>query len=115
MATDEKRRSNRARIASRSSRCAWAAAATASSMVATRKPVAPSSMISGVEPQAKATTGVPQAMASIITRPNGSGQSMGKSRASAPPRKADFRSSPISPTNSIRGLPWTSGLMTVSQ
>jgi len=42
-------------------------------------------------------------MASIITRPKGSGQSMGKSRASAPPRKADFWLSPISPTNSISG------------
>ncbi|MOA61610.1 hypothetical protein D3C78_1867930 [compost metagenome] len=59
-------------------------------MVSTRNPVAPSSMISGVEPQRKATTGVPQARASIITRPKGSGQSIGKSRASAPPRKADF-------------------------
>jgi hypothetical protein len=42
-------------------------------------------------------------MASIITRPNGSGQSIGKSRASAPPRKADFWWSPISPMNSISG------------
>ena len=43
-------------------------------------------------------TGVPQAMASIITRPKGSGQEMGKSRARAPPRKSDFSASLISPT-----------------
>ncbi|MNY83581.1 hypothetical protein D3C86_2264500 [compost metagenome] len=53
-------------------------------------PVTPGSMISGTDPQFQATTGVPQAMASIITRPNGSGQAMGNSRALAPPRKSDF-------------------------
>ena len=35
-------------------------------------------------------TGVPQAIASIITRPNGSGQSIGTSSAIAPLRNADF-------------------------
>ena len=45
------------------------------------KPVTPSSTISGTEPQRQAMTGVPQAMASIITRPNGSGQSIGNSSA----------------------------------
>ena len=45
------------------------------------KPVTPSSITSGAEPQPKATTGVPQAMASIITRPKGSGQSIGNSSA----------------------------------
>jgi Natural resistance-associated macrophage protein len=48
-------------------------------------------------------TGVPQAMASIITSPKGSGQSMGKRRASAPPRMADLSVSPISPMNSTSG------------
>src|ERR1700758_2832973 len=41
------------------------------------KPVFPSSMISETDPQRHAITGVPQAMASISTRPNGSGQSIG--------------------------------------
>ena len=54
------------------------------------KPVSPWSTISGTEPQRQATTGVPQAMASIITRPNGSGQSIGNSSAWALPRNADF-------------------------
>ena len=75
------------------------------------KPVSPWSTISGTEPQRQAITGVPQAMASIITRPNGSGQSIGNSSAWALPRNADFSLSPISPTNSIRG--WSSsGSMT---
>ena len=47
----------------------------------TMKPVTPCSTISGAEPRLKATTGVPQAIASIITRPNGSGQSIGVSKA----------------------------------
>ena len=45
-----------------------------------------------------AITGVPQAMASIITSPNGSGQSIGKSSAVAPPSSSFFSSSPTSPT-----------------
>src|SRR5215510_3084482 len=40
-----------------------------------------------VAPPSKAMTGVPQAMAPIITSPNGSGQSMGNSRARESPRK----------------------------
>ena len=43
-------------------------------------------MISATEPQRKASTGVPQAMASIIDNPNGSGQSTGNSKALAPAR-----------------------------
>ncbi len=45
-------------------------------------------------------TGVPQAIASIITRPNGSGQSIGNSSAWAPERNAGFWLSSISPMNS---------------
>ena len=45
------------------------------------KPVTPCSTTSGTEPQRQAITGVPQAIASIITRPNGSGQSIGNSSA----------------------------------
>ena len=36
------------------------------------KPVTPGSTISGTEPRGQAITGVPQDIASIITRPNGS-------------------------------------------
>jgi hypothetical protein len=64
------------------------------------KPVTPGSTTSRTEPQSQATTGVPQAMASIITRPNGSGQSIGNSSAAAWPRKSDLRVSSISPMNS---------------
>ena len=65
-------------------------AAIASSMVSTMAPVTPSSMISGTEPQRNASTGVPQAMASIMERPNGSGQSTGNSSACASPRNCVF-------------------------
>jgi ATP-binding cassette, subfamily B, bacterial len=56
----------------------------------TMNPARPSSTTSGTEPRLNAITGVPQAMASIMTRPNGSGQSMGTKRAMAPLRKSDF-------------------------
>ena len=69
----------------------------------TMKPVRPSSITSGTEPRLKAMTGVPQAIASIITRPNGSGQSIGTSRAIAPLRNSDFSSSVISPMYSTFG------------
>ena len=54
------------------------------------KPVTPSVTTSGTEPRLNAITGVPHAIASIITRPNGSGQSIGTSSAIAPLRNADF-------------------------
>ena len=54
-------------------------------------------MISGTEPRLNAITGVPQAIDSIITRPNGSGQSIGISKPTAPDRKSDLSLSPISP------------------
>ena len=65
-------------------------ALTASASLSTIKPVTPSSTISGTEPRLEAMTGVPQAMASIITKPKGSGQSIGKIRAEAFPRKSFF-------------------------
>ena len=52
------------------------------------KPVTPSATTSGTEPRAVASTGVPHAMASIITMPKGSGQAIGKSSASAPANRA---------------------------
>ena len=45
-----------------------------------------------------ATTGVPQAMASIITSPNGSGQVMGKRNALAPANSSRLRSTVTSPS-----------------
>ena len=54
------------------------------------KPVTPSSITSGTEPRLNAITGVPHAIASIITRPNGSGQSIGNSSACAPDRNSGF-------------------------
>ena len=46
-------------------------------------------------------TGVPHAIASIMTRPNGSGQSMGKSSAAAPAKNGCFASSFTSPMSLI--------------
>ena len=46
-------------------------------------PVSPSATTSGTEPLAQATTGVPQAMASVMTRPKGSGHWIGNSNAAA--------------------------------
>jgi hypothetical protein len=43
------------------------------------------SMISAMEPWRKARTGVPHAIASIITKSNGSGQSIGNKSACARP------------------------------
>jgi hypothetical protein len=47
----------------------------------------PSLITSGTDPRGHAMMGVPHAIASIITRPNGSGQLMGNSNPSALPRK----------------------------
>ena len=62
-----------------------------------------------------AITGVPQAMASIITSPNGSGQSIGKSRACALPRNSSLSRSSISPTNSTSGSRSSSGSISASK
>ena len=56
----------------------------------TMNPVRPSSITSGTEPRLNAMTGVPQAMASIITRPNGSGQSIGTSSATRAAQELGF-------------------------
>ena len=44
-------------------------------------PVTPSTTTSGTDPRRSATTGVPQAMASIMTIPNGSSHRIGKTSA----------------------------------
>ena len=51
----------------------------------------------------KAMTGVPQAIASIMTRPKGSGHSIGKISAEASPINLAFSLSLISPMNSTLG------------
>ncbi len=63
-------------------------------------PVSPGSTTSGTEPRLNAITGVPHAIASIMTRPNGSGQSIGISSPTAPDRKSGFCASLISPISS---------------
>ena len=83
-------------------------ARTASSMLSTMKPVTPSVITSGTEPFRQAMTGVPQAIASIITRPNGSGQSMGNSKARALPRNSSFSRPPTSPMYSTHAPDWRS-------
>ena len=64
--------------------------ATAPWTSSTTNPVTPSIITSGTDPRRKATTGVPHAIASIITRPNGSAQSIGNSRRRASPRNASL-------------------------
>ena len=64
------------------------------------KPVRPSSTISGTEPADVATTGVPQARASIITKPNGSDHWIGFSNAVAAPSSSNLPASSSSPTYS---------------
>ncbi len=78
------------------------------------KPDLPWLSTSGTEPLRSATTGVPLASDSIITRPNGSGQSIGNSVAAAPAKNSGFSDSPISPTNSMSDER-NSGSITVCQ
>jgi hypothetical protein len=99
----EKRASNTRRIDARSSASTRRHASTAASSLSTMNPVVPSSMTSGTDPQRHAITGVPRDIASIITRPNGSGQSIGKTSARAPSSSASFSRSPSSPRNSTCG------------
>ena len=59
-------------------------AAGSSSGRSRTNPVTPSTTTSGTAPPRSATTGVPQAIASIITIPNGSSHCTGNSRQRAP-------------------------------
>ena len=101
--------SNTRLILRRSNRSSVLIASTASVSFSTINPVTPWSIISGIDPRRQAITGVPQAMASITTSPNGSGQSIGKRRAAAFPRKSAFAASSTSPTSTQ--LPSTNGRM----
>ena len=60
------------------------------------KPLTPGLNYLGTAPQFHAMTGVPQAIASIMTRPKGSGQLIGKSSAMALPRNSDLRIADLS-------------------
>ena len=71
-------------------------------------------MISGTDPRLKAMTGVPHAKASIMTRPNGSGQLIGMIKPIAPLRNSDFSRSLISPIYSTKGR-LSSGRISVSK
>ncbi len=75
----------RSRHAARESAASCGTRATASSTVAHVKPVTPSTTISGTEPIAAPSTGVPQAIASIRVRPKRSGRVVMCTSASAPP------------------------------
>ncbi len=78
-------------------------ASTISSSVSHSNPVTPSRSTSGTEPRGRAITGVPQARASIMTNPKGSGQSIGNSNAMALPSRICFCASSTSPMNSMSG------------
>lgn len=79
----------------------------------TMKPVSASSITSGTEPRLNAITGVPQLIASIITKPNGSGQSIGIDRPTAPaermkrlvcPMRQTCRADAVAPILTLRNL-----------
>jgi len=87
---------------------------TAASIESTILPLTPSVTTSGTDPFGQAITGVPADIASIMTSPKGSGQSIGNNSARALPRNSHFWVSLISPMNSMRG--WSrSGLISVSK
>ena len=67
--------------AARLSDATFGTAATASCTLLTMKPLTPSRNTSLTEPQSKAMVGVPQDIASIMHKPNGSGQSIGNTCA----------------------------------
>ena len=91
------RRSNVSRQRRRESAATRRTASTDWSMPSQTNPLTPWSIISGTDPRRNAMTGVPQAIASICTSPNGSGQSIGNNSAAAFARSPALRSSPISP------------------
>jgi hypothetical protein len=65
--------------------------------------VRPSATTSGTEPARSATTGVPQAIASTITIPNGSSHWMGKTRQLALASSFFFSSVLACPNHSASG------------
>jgi hypothetical protein len=90
MRVTEKRRSTCARHTLRSISGARAIASSSSASLSQMKPVRRCATTSGIAPQRRASTGVPHAIASIITRPKGSGQDTGNNNARAPRSSATF-------------------------
>src|SRR6266498_923303 len=71
-------------------------------------PLRPCSITSGTAPQRVAITGVPHAIDSIITRPNGSSHSIGNRVARAFCSSSTFSPCVTSPRNSIPSMRWGS-------
>src|SRR6266571_5615379 len=92
-----------ARQSAARSRSAWAIPAVSSPVLSQMTPVVPSTTTSGTEPERSATTGVPHAMASIMTMPNGSGQRIGNSRQAAAAYNSRLPAASTSPTYSVSG------------
>jgi hypothetical protein len=90
MAWAENRSWTRWRRTRGSSSPARSTAAAISSTEDTTTPVWPSATTSGTEPLPQAITGVPQAMASVMTSPNGSGHWIGNNNAAAPANSSAF-------------------------
>src|ERR1017187_6417586 len=88
----EKRSSTCDRQSSGRSASVISTASTICSTVEHRYPVFPWVTTSGTAPSGRAITGVPYAIASVITSPKGSGQSMGNSMARARPTTSTFTS-----------------------
>src|SRR5215216_2793132 len=105
MASAENRSMTRARITRGSRSPTRSTAAAISSTEETMNPVSPSATTSGTDPLRQAPTGVPQAMASVMTRPKGSAHWIGKARAAAWLSRSAFCSwghSPWTSTSSPR-------------
>src|SRR5215217_5147200 len=105
MASSENRSMTRARITRGSRSPTQSKAVAISSTEETMNPVSPSATTSGTDPLRQATTGVPQAMASVMTRPKGSAHWIGKARAAAWLSRSAFCSwghSPWTSTSSPR-------------
>jgi len=81
MRAAEKRSSTEARIATRSSSATRGTRSASAAASEPKKPSIPSRMISGSAPVGSASSGVPQAIDSIATSPNGSGHEPGMSVA----------------------------------
>src|ERR1700761_5535063 len=90
MTATSKFRSTWRRQAAGSRSAAFLIAAGRSAGSSRMNPVTPSATTSGTEPRFSATTGVPQAMASIITMPNGSSPRAGDIRQGARPARLRF-------------------------
>jgi len=97
MRSAEKRSLAARRQASGSIAPAWRIACAISRAFSTMNPVRPCSTISGSAPEGSAITGVPQAIASMLTRELVSGTRLGTSRQRAPASRRRLRATPAGP------------------